>query len=138
MVQAILSEKTKNGTLPDALWQQIVSTTDAADAACNDRRWTDATDLYRTVLRAAPGCGPEIWTRYGRALREIGRLVQAREAFRRALSLDPGAADALLEMANLPKPKSDLLSADSARIPKKKIESPTEQTTPLFERKRRT
>ena len=44
---------------------------------------------------------PRIWLNYGHALRTVGRLREAVDAYRRAISLAPGLGDAYWSLANL-------------------------------------
>jgi len=59
-----------------------------------------ALTLYETLL-AAYERQPQLWLNYGHGLRTVGRADEAVAAFRRALALDPGLADAYLGLANL-------------------------------------
>ena len=71
---------------------------DLANRARDARQWELAAQLYRKALDRYPR-NFGIWVQYGHALKESGelrdpdKLAQAEVAYRRALSLDPGAAD---------------------------------------------
>jgi tetratricopeptide (TPR) repeat protein len=72
-----------------------------ADQARDAGQWERAARLYRKALDRNPR-NPAIWVQYGHALKESGelrdpdKLAQAEVAYRRALSLEPGAADSYL------------------------------------------
>jgi GT2 family glycosyltransferase len=77
-----------------------------ADRARDARQWELAAQLYREALDMN-SCNSAFWVQYGHALKESGelrdseKLAQAEYAFRRALSLDPGAADPRLQLAQV-------------------------------------
>lgn len=80
----------------------------AVDAAARDR-WDEVLRHGRAATRAAPDSGLG-WTVVGDALRRLRRFEQSREAYGRALSLDPNDADARLGLGWV-----ELLSGHSAR-----------------------
>jgi len=77
-----------------------------ADQARDARQWELAAQLYRKALHRNPH-NPPIWVQYGHALKESGerrdpgKLAQAEIAYRRALSLDRGAADTYLQLGHV-------------------------------------
>jgi tetratricopeptide (TPR) repeat protein len=77
-----------------------------ADRARDAGQWQLAAQLYRQVLARDPR-DPAIWVQYGHALKESGglrdpeKLAQAEAAYRRALLLEPGGADAYLHLGHV-------------------------------------
>lgn len=69
------------------------------DLFASTTRWEDAEREYRAALRRVPH--PDLFNSLGVALAQQGRLADAAVAFREALAIDPGHADARanLEMA---------------------------------------
>lgn len=61
--------------------------------------WEDAAQAYNAALAREPGRAP-IWTQLGHCLKEVGRILQAELAYRKARSLDPDG-DAGLHLAHL-------------------------------------
>ena len=51
-------------------------------------RWTEAADVNQEILGSYPG-DPDAHNRLGRALMELGRYQEARNAYQQALELDP-------------------------------------------------
>lgn len=74
----------------------------AGDGARDARDWATAADHYRQALDASPAMAP-IWVQYGHALKESGRLDEARTAYHRALGLAPEVADTHLQMGHAAK-----------------------------------
>ncbi len=62
--------------------------TKAAIALAMQSRWTEAVAVNRSLIDDFPG-DLESYNRVGRALTELGRIDEAREAFRRVLEVSP-------------------------------------------------
>ena len=62
--------------------------TKAAIALAMQSRWTEAVAVNRSLIDDFPG-DLESYNRMGRALTELGRIDEAREAFRRVLEVSP-------------------------------------------------
>jgi lipopolysaccharide biosynthesis protein/tetratricopeptide (TPR) repeat protein len=73
-----------------------------ADAARDRRQWTEAAELYREYVEATPRAFA-IWVQLGHSLKEAGRREEALSAYERALALDTGDADLLLNLGHLTK-----------------------------------
>jgi hypothetical protein len=54
-------------------------------------RWDDAITANQAIIERFPE-EPEAYNRLGKALSEVGRIKEAREAYQRALELEPGNA----------------------------------------------
>jgi Tfp pilus assembly protein PilF len=52
-------------------------------------RWDDAINANQAIIERFPE-EPEAYNRLGKALSEVGRIKEAREAYQRALELEPG------------------------------------------------
>jgi len=61
---------------------------DQAIALALDSRWEEAVSLNRQILETAPD-DVDAWNRLGKALLELGRFRDAREAYQKSLELDP-------------------------------------------------
>src|SRR5271165_1485058 len=92
-----------------------------ADRARDGRQWELAAQLYRKALDRNRR-NPPIWVQYGHALKESGelkdpgKLAQAELAYRRALSLDPGGADAYLQLGHVLKLQGKTEEAQAAYL----------------------
>ncbi|SRR5271170_3303065 len=90
-----------------------------ADRARDAGQWELAVRLYRQALRKNPS-NPAIWVQYGHALKESGelrypdKLAQAEIAYRRAVSLDPSAADSHLQLGHVLKLQGRKEAAEAA------------------------
>jgi GT2 family glycosyltransferase len=71
-----------------------------ADAHRDARRWAEAADDYREVVRRSPGRWP-IWVQLGHALKESGRREEALASYRQALALAPDVADTHLQIGHV-------------------------------------
>jgi protein O-GlcNAc transferase len=71
--------------------------------------WEEAVDLHRQALAMQPRCDHAY--NLGIGLTELKRLDEAEQAFRTALRLDPGAADAALNLASMFQEQSRLEEA---------------------------
>jgi glycosyltransferase involved in cell wall biosynthesis/tetratricopeptide (TPR) repeat protein len=97
------------------------SVIDFADRARDARQWERAAQLYRKALDQNRR-NPPIWVQYGHALKESGerrdpdKLAQAETAYRRALSLDPGAADPHLQLGHVLKLQGKTSEAEAAYL----------------------
>jgi glycosyltransferase involved in cell wall biosynthesis/Tfp pilus assembly protein PilF len=77
-----------------------VSVITLADRARDTRQWELAAELYHIALdRNARN--PPIWVQLGHVLKESGKLQEAEDAYRRAISCDPNAAEPYLQMGHL-------------------------------------
>ena len=72
----------------------------AADQARDDRRWTEAVELYEQYLVARPN-DPAIWVQLGHAFKESGDLDEAEGAYKKSLELAPEMADTQLQLGHL-------------------------------------
>ncbi len=70
-----------------------------ADAARDRHMWTEAAALYRSALSIDPR--PGIWVQYGHALKESGDLAGGRDAYLRALELEPRNSDTALQLGHV-------------------------------------
>ncbi len=61
---------------------------DQAISLALESRWEEAVVSNREILETLPN-DVDTWNRLGKALLEVGRLRESREAYRRALELDP-------------------------------------------------
>ncbi|HXH22080.1 MAG TPA: tetratricopeptide repeat protein [Dehalococcoidia bacterium] len=61
---------------------------DQAIALALEGRWEEAVSLNRQILETSPN-DVDSWNRLGKALLELGRLRESREAYQTALELDP-------------------------------------------------
>jgi GT2 family glycosyltransferase len=92
-----------------------------ADRARDEGQWELAAHLYRKALERNPG-NPAIWVQYGHALKESGelrdpnKLAQAEAAYRRALSLDAGAADSHMQLAHVLKLQGRTSEAEASYL----------------------
>jgi tetratricopeptide (TPR) repeat protein len=77
--------------------QQLLS---AADQARDERRWTEAVELYGQYLVARPN-DPAIWVQLGHAFKESGNLDEAEGAYRQSLELAPEVADTQLRLGRV-------------------------------------
>ena len=75
----------------------------------------DAVESYRAAIASAAGHTPghasgqaAIWNDLGRALRALGRLAEAADAFRHAIAINPDFADAYRNLAQLAAPDADI------------------------------
>jgi tetratricopeptide (TPR) repeat protein len=62
--------------------------TDQAISLALDSRWEEAIGLNRQILDVSPN-DVDSWNRLGKAFLELGRLRESREAYQKALELDP-------------------------------------------------
>src|SRR5271166_921108 len=103
------------------LMRRKSSVIDLADRARDARQWERAAQLYRKALDRNRR-NPPIWVQYGHALKESGelkdpgKLAQAELAYRRALSLDPGGADAYLQLGHVLKLQGKTEEAQAAYL----------------------
>ncbi len=74
----------------------------AGVVATGQNRLPDASELLKLALKRAPDAQRAAlsWFALGRALRKAHDLRQAEEAFRRAIHLDPGACNYVLELVD--------------------------------------
>jgi hypothetical protein len=92
-----------------------------ADCARDAGEWERAARLYRDALDQDPR-NPPIWVQYGHSLKESGgvqnpdKLAQAEIAYRRALSLDPSAADPHLQLGHVLKLQGKTNEAEAAYL----------------------
>lgn len=78
-----------------------------ADVLAWQQRFEEALVLLDQAQQRDPR-RPEIYNRRGRSLRSLGRIQEAREAFRRALELDPANAEAQAGLTSLqPEPRHE-------------------------------
>ncbi len=70
----------------------------AAEAGLRD--WVSAEDAARRVVEASPDSA-RAWCNWGKALRKLDRLAEAREAQQHALNLEPDHARARVELGKL-------------------------------------
>jgi glycosyltransferase involved in cell wall biosynthesis len=107
--------------LPLGSMRRKSSVIDFADRARDAREWERAAQLYRKALERNRR-NPPIWVQYGHALKESGerrdpdKLAQAETAYRRALSLDPGAADPHLQLGHVLKLQGKTSEAEAAYL----------------------
>lgn len=69
------------------------------DAARDDKNWLKAASAYKAHLEEHPD-DAAIWTQYGHALKEQGRIEEAEVAYRRALVITPDDADGHLQLGH--------------------------------------
>jgi lipopolysaccharide biosynthesis protein/tetratricopeptide (TPR) repeat protein len=92
-----------------------------ADRARDLGQWELAAGLYREALDRNPR-KPGIWVQYGHALKESGelrdpgKLAQAEVAYRRAVALDPSAADPHLQLGHALKLQGKTEEAQAAYL----------------------
>ena len=92
-----------------------------ADRARDARQWELAAQLYREVLDRDPRNSP-IWVQFGHALKESDgrrdpdKLAKAEVAYRRALSLEPGAADPHLQLGHVLSLQDKISEAEAAYL----------------------
>jgi GT2 family glycosyltransferase len=92
-----------------------------ADHARDAGQWELAARLFARALRRNPR-NPPIWVQYGHALKESGelrdpdKLARAEVAYRRALSLDPGAADPHLHLGHVLKLQGKTNDAEASYL----------------------
>jgi GT2 family glycosyltransferase len=92
-----------------------------ADRARDAGQWELAARLYRQALDQDP-VNPPIWVQYAHALKESGelrdpdKLAQAELAYRRAVALDPSAADSYLQLGHVLKLQSRMEEAEAAYL----------------------
>jgi cytochrome c-type biogenesis protein CcmH/NrfG len=77
--------------------QQLLS---VADQARDDRRWTEAVELYGQYLAVRPS-DPAIWVQLGHAFKESGSLDEAEGAYNKSLELAPEVADTQLQLGRV-------------------------------------
>jgi hypothetical protein len=63
--------------------------TEQAIQFATQSRWDEAIATNRQIIAAFPN-EPDAYNRLGKALGEVGKIKQAREAYQKALELDPG------------------------------------------------
>jgi tetratricopeptide (TPR) repeat protein len=73
---------------------------DAAIQLALQGRWQDAADLNRSIIEAFP-TDVDAYNRLGKALTELGRYADARQAYQKALEIDPLNAIAGKNLARL-------------------------------------
>ena len=61
---------------------------DQAISLALESRWEEAVGLNRQILETSPN-DVDTWNRLGKALLELGRLREARDAYQKSLELDP-------------------------------------------------
>jgi hypothetical protein len=94
---------------------------DLADRARDTGQWEVAVRLYGEALDRSP-YNPPIWVQYGHALKEAGelrnpdKLAQAELAYRKALSLEAGAADPHLQLGHVLKLQGKIEEAQAAYL----------------------
>jgi len=71
-----------------------------AIALAMQNRWQEAVAVNRAILERFPN-DVEAWNRLGRALLELGRYAEARDAYRRAVELDPNNVIAQRNLSRL-------------------------------------
>jgi tetratricopeptide (TPR) repeat protein len=91
-----------------------------ADQARNRGQWEVAAELYRKVLNRNHR-NPPIWVQYGHALKESGGRRDpgcwpAESAYRRAIALDPNAADPHLQLGHALKLQGKTEEAQAAYL----------------------
>jgi len=74
----------------------VITSADRARAAGN---WQVAADHYATALRRNPHNGP-IWIQHGHALRESGRVAEAEQSYRQAISCNQQDPDGHLHLGH--------------------------------------
>lgn len=91
---ALLEEVWKNR--PDALWTLSLK----AAVLDTERRTGEALAVHEALVARAPNASVP-WLNYGHALKALGRLAEAIQAYRRALTLDPENGFAWWGLADL-------------------------------------
>ncbi|HWX32506.1 MAG TPA: glycosyltransferase [Steroidobacteraceae bacterium] len=92
-----------------------------ADRARDRRQWELAAGLYHMALERYPRIAG-IWVQYGHALKESGelrdpdKLAQAESAYRKAVALDPSAADPHLQLGHALKLQGKTEEAQAAYL----------------------
>jgi len=92
-----------------------------ADRARDAQQWEFAAGLYHEALERNPR-RPGIWVQYGHALKEScelrdpDKLAQAESAYRRAIVLDPNAADPHLQLGHALKLQGKTEEAQAAYL----------------------
>lgn len=81
-----------------------------ADKARQDRNWSLAADHYAAHLKLAPR-DAGIWVQRGHMLKEAGRIVEAEQAYRKALRLRSRDADTLLHLGHIRRIRGDAAGA---------------------------
>lgn len=83
---SILFGKTTSATSPPEA--DVSAQVATADALRDERRFAEAAEAYRLALDMDAGLG-SIWVQYGHALKEIGRIREAEDAYRTATEVLP-------------------------------------------------
>ena len=76
-------------------------------------RWAEAEKINRSIVKLCPD-DVDAYNRLGKALWELGQLVEAKECYRRGLSIDPANSIAGRNLARL---ESSLATVDEAQGP---------------------
>lgn len=75
--------------------------TDQAIRAATQGRWDDAVQLNRSIIELTRGNDSDAFNRLGRALNALGQYAESREAYGKALRLDPANQIARKNLAAL-------------------------------------
>ena len=81
------------------VWSKKVNHRKVGDSHRDAREWDRAAAAYRRHLDANPDDGA-IWTQYGHALKESGRVKEAEAAYRTSINLRPADADAHIQLGH--------------------------------------
>lgn len=82
----------------------------AADALRDQRRWAEAAEAYREILRRRPGRAG-VWVQLGHCLARLNRPQEALDAYYSADRLRPDHADTLFHIASMLRQFGDAASA---------------------------
>jgi predicted O-linked N-acetylglucosamine transferase (SPINDLY family) len=88
--------------------------TQAAVAAYQSRDFAAAADGFKRLAEATDGAGD--WSNLGACLSALGRSAEAEDAYRRAIALDSGLADAQANLGNLLTARGRMAEAESAYL----------------------
>jgi tetratricopeptide (TPR) repeat protein len=94
-----------------------------AIALALESKWEEAVTLNRSIISLAPE-DVDTWNRLGKALNELGRFQEAREAYGKALEIDP--------INNIARRNLDRLSALKEESDPRRAEAVTKVASDLF------
>lgn len=87
--------------------------TERAISLALENRWEEAAAANRAILELFPA-DVEAYNRLGKALAELGAYIEAKEAYTKALALDPNNAIAKKNMARLAHVRSEVTASSEA------------------------
>jgi len=88
---------------------------DQAISLALESRWEEAVGLNRQILETSPN-DVDTWNRLGKALLELGRLREARDAYQKSLELDPVNTIARRNLDRLSTVKEEEVQRESGKV----------------------